>query len=144
MGDRFLTHWFRGFEKSLSELDERGVDALMTNCGQACSESFSKRVYVENYREAADLDDFLTRLNRAFGDMDARRLSEDEIEINYAYCTCDLVKNGYVTDPMLCLCSLRSLQYNWETVLGAGRVSCRMEQSILRGDAHCRFIVKLL
>lgn len=144
MSDRFLAHWFQGFNQSLSALDERGVDALMTNCGRACSESFSRQIYMEQYEAAADLDDFVDRLNHAFGDMDARRLNEAEIGINYTYCTCDLVKNGYVTDPKLCLCSLKSLQYNWETVLGPGRVACRMEQSILRGDAHCRFIVKLL
>jgi len=144
MDNRFYLHWFQGFETALSALDEANLGALMTHCGRACSASFSKQVYVEQHREAADLDDFIEKLNRAFGDMDARRLSENEIEINYTYCTCDLVRKGYVTDPKLCLCSLKSLQYNWESVLGPGSVSCRMERSILRGDAHCRFIVKLL
>ena len=144
METHFLSHWFQGFDRSLSGMDASALDSLLTHCGRACSESFSRRVYVEQYRQAKDLDDFLDKLNHAFGDMDARRLSDTEIEINYTYCTCDLVKNGYVTDPKLCLCSLKSLQYNWESVLGEGSVSCRMEQSILRGDAHCRLIVKLL
>lgn len=144
MAGSFLSHWFQGFEQSLSELDNRSLDALMTGCVRACSESFSRQVYVEQYEAAADLDDFLEKLNRAFEDMDARRISADEIGIRYTYCSCDLVRDGYMTDPRLCLCSLRSLQYNWESVLGEGSVSCRMERSILQGGGDCRFIVKLL
>ncbi|HPF87804.1 MAG TPA: hypothetical protein PK537_07085 [Candidatus Limiplasma sp.] len=144
MGDTFFTHWFQGLSQALTEVDDAALDTLMTRCGQGCSDSFSKQVYIDQYRTADDLDDFLEKLNQAFGDMDARRLDEDTIEINYTYCTCDLVRKGYITDPRLCLCSLKSLQYNWETVLGEGSVACRMEQSILRGDKHCRFIVTLL
>ncbi len=144
MAGSFLAHWFRGFEQALSGMDGRSLDALMTNCGRACSESYSRQVYAEQYRAAKDLDDYLDRLNRAFADMAARRVSADEIEIVYAECGCELARDGYVTDPRLCLCSLKSLQYNWESVLGENSVSCRMEESILRGDGRCRFTVKLL
>jgi hypothetical protein len=144
MSDNFLTHWFHGLDQALGELDDRSLGALMTRCGRACSESFSKQVYLEQYREAADLDDFLARLNRAFGDLSARRLGPDEIEIRYSACGCDLVRDGYIRSPKLCLCSLESLRYNWEAVLGKGRVDCRMETSILRGGDCCRFIVKIV
>lgn len=144
MSETFFKHWFQGLSKAITEVDDAALDTLMTRCGQACSASFSQGVYAEQYRAAADLDDFIEKLNHAFGDMDARRLDEDTIEINYTCCTCDLVRKGYMTDPKLCLCSLKSLRHNWESVLGEGSVACRMEQSILRGDEHCRFIVKLL
>lgn len=144
MSDNFYKHWFRGLDTALAEMDERGADLVMAHCGRACSESFSRRVYLEQFANARDLDDFLDKLNTAFADMDARRLSANEIEINYAFCTCDLVRDGHIKSPKLCRCSLKSLQYNWESVLGAGKVACRMEQSILGGAQSCRFIVTLL
>ena len=144
MSDNFYSYWFKGLDQALNELDDRGVDVLMTNCGRACSDSYPKQVYVEQYRAARDLDDFLVRLARQFGGTSIRRIGPDEIELVYTGCGCDLVREGYVTDPKLCLCSLKSLQYNWESVLGKGAVSCRLEQTILNGDDCCRFIVKLL
>jgi hypothetical protein len=144
MSSNFYTHWWKGFGLALDELDDSALGTLMAHCGRGCSASFSKQVYLEQYRAAEDLDDFLEKLNRTFGDMSARRRSVDEIEINYTYCTCPLVRDGHVTNPKLCLCSLKSLVHNWESVLGEGSVACRMEQSILGGGDCCRFHVKLL
>lgn len=144
MSDTFFKHWFRGFDQALSEMDEKSADTLMTRCGRACSDSYPKQVFLELYREAKDPDDFLVRLERQFDGTSVRRIGPDEIELIYTDCGCDLVRNGYTRNPKLCLCSLRSLQYNWESILGKGSVACRMEQSILRGDDCCRFVVKLL
>lgn len=144
MSDSFFTHWFHGLSQGLTELDTPALDTLMTRCGEACSASFSERVYREQYAAAGTLDEFLAGLSRAFGDMQARRTGPREAEIDYTFCTCDLVRKGYITDPKLCLCSLKSLRHNWEAVLGEGSVDCRMRQSILRGDDRCRFTVTLL
>ena len=144
MNEPFLAHWFQGFDLALSEMDEHSADTLMAHCGRACSDSYPKQVYMEQYRKAADLDDFLARLARVFEDTTFRRIGPDEIEIVYAACGCDLVRGGFLRSPKLCQCSLKSLRYNWEAVLGENSVACRMEQSILRGDDRCRFVVNLL
>lgn len=144
MDDPFTTHWFSGLDRALGELNGPALDTLMACSAQACSESFSFGVYREQYRASDSLDAFVENLSRAFADMRARLLDADTVEINYTFCTCDLARRWQVKKPKLCLCSLRSLQYNWEAVLGAGSVACRMEQSILRGDTGCRFLVKLL
>ncbi len=144
MDDSFTTQWFSGLDRALGELDDPALDTLMTCCAQACSTSFSLGVYREQYRASENLDAFVENLSRAFADMQARRLSANTVEINYTFCTCDLACRWQVKNPKLCLCSLRSLQYNWEAVLGKGSVDCRMEKSILRGDNGCRLIVTLL
>lgn len=143
MSDRFLTFWFRGLQTSLSQLDEQSIDTLMTHCGQACSDSYPKRVYLEEYRAADTLDGFLAGLTRRFDDTECRLVDTNTIELVYTRCGCELAENRYVSDPKLCLCSLKSLQYNWDAVLGPGRAVCSLEESILGGSQRCRFLVKL-
>jgi hypothetical protein len=140
----FLSLWFSGLDRALSELDEKGLDTLMTHCGRACSDSYPMQVYLDAYRASDSLDAFIARLNGAFGGMGMRRINGDTIEIVLNRCACDLVTDGYVKNPKLCQCSLKSLQYNWDAILGEGGAACTLEESILRGDSRCRFTVRLL
>lgn len=143
MSGRFLTFWFRGLQASLSELDEQSVEKLMTRCGRACSDSYPKQIYKEAYRSADSLDGFLEELNRRFDGAAFKRAGQHTVEVVYTRCGCDLVREGYWSDPGLCRCSLKSLQYNWESVLGENKVECSLKQSILGGDSQCRFLVKI-
>lgn len=143
MDNPFYRHWFSGFGQALSDLDDQSIDALMSHCGRACSDSYSKQVYIEAYRAADTLDALIAGLNNRFGEMAARRISDDTVEIVYTRCACDLVRDGLINHPKLCQCSLKSLRYNWEAVLGEGSVDCRLEQSILGGGDCCRFIIKI-
>lgn len=142
MDEPFYRHWFHGFDQYLADADAVSLDALMTHCGRACSESYSKQVYLDAWRASQTLNAFIMRLNEVFSEMEARCTSEDTVEIVYTRCACDLVKNGHVSSPKLCLCSLKSLRCNFEAVLGENSVECRMEQTILGGADRCRFTVK--
>lgn len=144
MREHFLPYWFRGFDQSLAKLDDTAIDTLMARCGRACSDSYPKQVYIDAYRASETLDAFIARLNDSFDEMAMRRIDADTIEVAYTHCACDLVRDGYVSNPKLCICSLKNLQYNWEAVLGEGSVECTMEQSILGGGDCCRFLVKIL
>jgi hypothetical protein len=143
MSGDFLTFWFRGLQTALSQMDERSVDTLMAHCGRACSDSYPKQIYEEAWRAADTLDGFLDGLNQRFGETAFRRIGPQTIEAVYTRCGCDLVREGWMSDPRLCLCSLKSLEYNWEAVLGAGSVECILEQSVLGGADCCRFLVKI-
>ncbi len=127
MSDRFLKFWFRGLEAALSQLDEKSALTVMTHCGQACSDSYPKQIYLEAYRVADSLDGFLEELSRRFEEAVFRRAGQDTVEVTYTRCGCDLVRECDWSDPRLCRCSLASLQYNWETVLGANSVECILE-----------------
>ena len=63
MSDRFLTYWFKGLDQALAELDDMSTGTLMSCCGQACSDSYSKQIYLAEYRAADTLDDFIDRLD---------------------------------------------------------------------------------
>lgn len=144
MSGNFLKVWFCGLRAALTQLDENSVRTVMARCGQACSDSYPKQVYLEAYRASDSMDGFLAELNRRFDGAVFRRVGRHTVEVVYPRCGCDLVRDGYWTDPMLCQCSLESLRYNWEGVLGENSVECSLEQSILGGGSQCRFLVEII
>jgi len=144
MDTQFLKHWLNGFDRSLADLDGENREKLLQACGEACSNSYSRNVYMRAYDLSNDIDSFIEHLNEAFEELDIRRVRDDEIELIYTRCACPLVKAGFVEDALFCICSLKSLKYNWESVLGKENVDIRLKESILAGDEKCLFTVKLL
>ena len=95
MEDRFLAHWFQGFAAGLTQMDEHNRNTLLAQCGKACSDSYTKQIYVEAYQQASDLADFLARLMIRFPESDFRLLEDGStVELTYQYCACDLVTKG--------------------------------------------------
>jgi len=143
MSSNFYKHWFKGAEKAIEKMDEAGRELFFAECGRACSESCTKQMYMDAYNSSLNLDDFIERLSSTFKDMKAVKIDENTVEIKYLSCLCDLYVDGYISSPQLCLCSEKSLLYNWEAALGEGRAEVEMTHSILSGDACCRFVVKI-
>jgi len=144
MSDPFLSHWFKGFEAALERMDEESRKDLLAQCGRACSASHTRRIYVDEYRDAIDLPDFIARLKTRFPESDFC-IAEDgnTVELTYRYCACDLVTNGYLKTPLLCECSRQSLQDNWEAALGSWNIQVELIHSILGGNACCRFRIHI-
>jgi len=144
MEDIFLSHWFKGFEEALEQMDTPSRNALLTQCGKACSNSYSRQIYIEEYRGASGIPDFLLRLKARFPESDFSMMDDGKtIELTYRYCACDLVTKGYLKTPLLCECSRQSLQYNWESALGPQGVTVELLQSILGGNDCCRFRIRM-
>ena len=141
--DDFLAYWFRGFSYGLQQLDDHAMNLLLKECGKACSQSYSERIYKDTFQEAKNLDDFLQRLQTKFPEMAIKRHNANSISVMYQFCACDLVKNHFVSAPAFCNCSRLSLQNNWEAVLGKGNVTIKMLFSILAGNKQCEFLVSL-
>jgi len=143
--DAFLRHWFKGFEKSIHRMKPEDRDAVWKECRRACSDSYSKQMYVDAYARSENIRDFCARLQDGFPEMDICPSDDDaSIQLTYRYCACDLVRNGYVDTPLLCECSRQSLLCNWEAVLGKRRVEVELLQSILGGGDCCRFVIRIL
>jgi len=139
MKDSFLSHWFGGFEAALEQMDQRSRDDLLAECGKACSGSYTRQIYVDEYRDAKDISDFLTRLKARFPESDFSITDDGTIELTYRYCACDLVSKGYLKTPLLCECSRQSLQNNWESALGSRNIAVELRHSILGGNECCKF-----
>jgi len=149
MGDKpessFLHHWFKGFEKAVDRMPEPDRNAIWKECGRACSDSYTKQIYIDVYARSESLRDFCGHLKERFPEMDIC-LSDDRgcVRIAYRYCACDLVRDGYISTPLLCECSRQGLLYNWEAILGEHKVEVELLQSILGGGDCCRFLIRIL
>ena len=144
MEDRFFRYWFKGFAEGLERIPARERGILLQGCAEACSRSYTLGVYQEAWAKSATLEGFLKSLNAVFPELDYT-LSEDHktVTITYDHCACDLYTKGLIKSPRLCECSLRSITYNWEAVMGEGNVDVEMKGSILKGDTECVFAINL-
>lgn len=138
----FFKHWFKGFEKFLESSSREDVEPVLQHCAQACSESMSLDIYREAFKKYDSLEKSLLFIKNSLDDFQYK-ICDSHIEITYTQCDCDLYVTDLVKSPKLCLCSERSLLYNWEAVYGQGQVKVKREKSILDGYDLCRFIVKV-
>lgn len=122
--DNFLKYWFGGFKASLNHIDETSRNEIFKECGKACSDSYTRQVYIDAKKDTHDDKDFFEVLKKTFTGLEIETKEESRLyEIMYKFCACDLVKSGFVNSPYLCECSRNSLMYNLEGVWGAP--SCR-------------------
>src|SRR5664279_1052329 len=110
MEDDFLKSWFAGFDAGIEKLDEINLSAFLCECGKACSDSFPRQMYVEEYEKSADFDDFLNRIKARMKGIDFEKNTDGSFVVVYSQCYCDLVARGLVRSPKLCECSRQSLQ----------------------------------
>lgn len=143
MEDEFLKMWFAGFDTGIDKMDEANLSAILSECGKACSDSFPRQMYIEEYEKAADFDDFLSRIKTRMEGIDFEKNEDGSIVVVYPKCYCDLVARGFVRSPKLCECSRQSLKYNWEAIFGEGNVEVKLLQSVLQGKDSCRLHVMI-
>lgn len=144
MSKEFFSYWFKGLDKAISKLDDKNVEIMLSECGKACSESYTKQIYIDEYAKAKNLEDFLVRLRDKFPEMQINKKAENVIEIIYTFCACDIVKKGYIANPRFCICSQKSLLTNWEAILGESNVKVLLNKSILAQVDCCKFTVEIL
>ena len=139
--DEFLRYWFMGFDNAIQLVDTESITTLLGECGKACSRSYPEKIYRNTFLEAADLDDFLHRLEEKFPELETQKRGENMVSIRYTFCACDLVQNKYISSPRFCECSRMGLKCNWEAILGEGHVDVDLLTTILAGADHCEFLV---
>lgn len=142
--DEFFKYWFSGFESSLDMIDEASRKQIFTVCGKACSNSYTKQIYLNAKNNSKSEEEFINELRKSFPEVEIS-VKENGLkyDIIYKYCACDLVRKNYVKSKHLCECSKASLLYNWETIFGEGNVEVELVQSILSGASYCHFIVNI-
>ena len=144
MSNKFYSYWFSGLSQAIDKLNTDAADTMLYECGNACSESYTKDIYISEYHSSSSLREFLERLRGRFAEMQIQMISDNLVEIIYTFCGCDLVKDGFVSNPKFCRCSLHSLQINWDAAMGEGKTKVTMQKSILAGDDVCKFTVEIL
>jgi hypothetical protein len=140
--NEFLTYWFSGLINGLEQVDENSQNTIMQACGMACAQSYTARVFQQARQQSSDLENFLALLAVKFPGASYQLINERTISVKYKECACDLVKQGWVKNPILCKCSANNLQQNFESALKQP-VQVRLNSSILGGAELCEFEVWL-
>ena len=141
--DHFLKYWFGGFQSALNHIDEASRSTVFKECGKACSDSFTRQVYLDAKRSAQDDEEFFAALKKTFSELEIETKEKNcRYEVRYKFCACDLVKQGFMNTPQLCECSRSSLLYNLESVWGEGHAEVILIESILGGAPCCRFEIR--
>ncbi|HHU81685.1 MAG TPA: hypothetical protein GXZ26_01625 [Firmicutes bacterium] len=140
--DRFLKHWFSGVNCFIDHGSDEEVNHLLSRCAKGCSDSFSLRLYQRAFSDRNNIKDSLDYLAEHFEDF-SYNILPDRIQIIYNKCGCDLYRKGLIVSKKLCICSEKSLLYNWESVFGQNKATVIRKNSILNGDESCVFEVRM-
>lgn len=134
----FFNHWFKGFEKGLEKMAEEEQVKLLTQCGQACSESYTKKVYQDIWNKTKNISELFKAIDKKIEAIKIVEVIKDkEYEIHYLQCLCDLYQEGYVKTGCLCECSRQSLTYNLTSIWPDKELEVQLVKSILRGNEEC-------
>ena len=140
--DRFLKHWFSGVNCFLENGSDEEVNHLLSRCAKGCSDSFSLNLYQSAFHDKNNIKYSLDYLSEHFDDF-SYNLFSDRIQIIYKKCGCDLYKERLIESEKLCICSERSLLYNWESTFGQNKVTVIRKSTILNGDESCIFEIRV-
>lgn len=138
----FLSYWFSGFINGLEKVDQRAQTTILRECGKACARSYTQQIFQQTWEQSSGLEEFLENLALRFPGGRYQLTGEKTILVTYLDCACDLVKLGWVKDPILCNCSSSNLKQNLESALGVP-VDVEIKSSILGGGTQCEFMVIL-
>jgi hypothetical protein len=138
----FLTYWFCGLMNGLERVDKAAREAILRECGKACSASYTAQVFEDARERSADMEAFLAVLAAKFPEARYEQLTSSSVRVRYTRCGCDLVRSGLVESSLICGCSAYSLQENFERALEMP-VSVKLESSILEGAPECTFLASL-
>ena len=62
----FYHYWFNGFEESLNNISGNDKNIILMHCAKSCSESYTKKIYMDEYEKSINLKDFLSKLKERF------------------------------------------------------------------------------
>jgi len=140
--ESFLKYWVSGVFAGIKNLDAAAQKTIFTACGQACGDSYTVELFRKVREESASLEESLTHLGEKFPEAAYTMIGENQIQVTYQQCGCDLVRLGWVKNPILCQCSVKNLENNFSQGLGLD-VTVILERSVLSGDEDCAFIVQI-
>lgn len=140
-GERFKQEWVSALMATLdSQLDEAGRRAVMESCGRACA----RRGAGAALGKAAqgDIDKLVAAIGQSVGKENVRR-EGNVVHLRYAKCYCPLVSAGPERlSKTYCNCSRGWAMEVFESATGK-KASVELVSSIKRGDADCRFVIRL-
>lgn len=139
--ERFKQQWVASLLTTIdSQLDPAARVKFMESCGRACAQ----RGAVDAFKKASggNLDKLLQALEAHLGAGNARR-EGNTVHLRYAKCYCPLVSAGRERlSNTYCECSRGWALEVFQAVTGKP-VTVDLLSSVKRGDADCRFTIRI-
>lgn len=136
----FFSQWFRGFEKGLEELDSDSLSLLLKHCAKCCADTGVLQSHLKLYQAVnGERDAFYSRLSEIGNVRGEIVVPNKEYFICFPECACDIHTAFGVNSNNLCECSRQSIIYVGKRVWNDIEIKVEQVQSILSGDAECKF-----
>ncbi|UCE40173.1 MAG: hypothetical protein JSV17_11980 [Candidatus Aminicenantes bacterium] len=135
---KFIHSWILNLMEKMDEnLDEKAKINLLEGCGRACAESHAK---ADALKHKGNLDGWLRVLKKWVGPENIQ-MENNAVRVIYSKCLCPIVQDHPpLMSKTYCNCSRGWLMETFETVMEKP-VEVKMEDSIMQGGKHCRFLV---
>ncbi len=142
MDNSFFCQWFKGFEKGLDEMDSDSRSNLLKYCAKCCADTGILQSYLKLYKRVnGERDAFYSRLNEIGNVRGEIVVPNKEYFICFPKCGCDIHNDYDVNTPNLCECSKQSIIYVGKSVWTNSKIRVEQVETILSGDAECKFKV---
>jgi len=140
MENSFFCQWFQGFEKGLDEIDADSRSCLLKHCAKHCADTGILQSYLKLYQTVnGDRDAFYSRLDETGSVRGEVVVSNKEYLVYFPECACDIHTAFGINTANLCECSRQSIIYVAKCVWPDSGIQVEQEETILSGNAECRF-----
>lgn len=143
MDKKFFCQWLKGFENGLDEMDSDSRSRLLKHCVKCCADTGVLQAYLKLYQAVSgDRNEFYSRLSETGSVRGEIVVPDKEYFIYFPECACDVHTAGGVNTPNLCECSRQGIIYVGESVWNESKLHVEQVETILSGDAECKFRIR--
>ena len=101
------------------------------------------QLYLKLYQTVnGDRNEFYSRLSEIGNVRGEIVVPDKEYFIYFPECACDIHTAGGVNTPNLCECSRQSIIYVAESIWNESKLHVEQVETILSGDAECKFRIR--
>lgn len=143
MDRKFFCQWFKGFENGLDEIDMDSRSCLLKHCARYCADTGVLQSHLKLYQTVnGNRNEFYSRLSETGNVRGEIVVPDKEYFIYFPECACDIHTAGGVNTPNLCECSRQSIIYVGESIWNENKLYVEQVETILSGDAECKFRIR--
>lgn len=124
-------------------MDSDSRSRLLKHCAKCCADTGVLQAYLKLYQAVSgDRNEFYSRLSETGSVRGEIVVPDKEYFIYFPECACDVHAAGGVNTPNLCECSRQSIIYVGESVWNESKLHVEQVETILSGDAECKFRIR--
>jgi len=134
--------WINTILSELDKVSSLNSSKIVESCGRECLKSSSMLDKIDAIRNDIDDKNDINLLFRMYKETiynNSERLYKENNKIHLIYneCGCGMVKDGGVTNPFLCNCTIGYTKAIFEKLFDK-TIEVKLRKSILRGDPICK------